>query len=134
MEKAKKIILFDGLCNVCNGFVQFVIKRDHKDVFQFTSLQSDVGQRLLKERKIDTTKIDSVVLIEPGVAFYIKSDAALEVGKSLKGYRTVSKIFQLIPSKIRDIVYDLIAKYRYEWFGKREACMVPSPEIRAKFL
>ncbi|KAA2217007.1 DUF393 domain-containing protein [Maribacter flavus] len=134
VEKAKKIILFDGLCNVCNGFVQFVIKRDHKDVFQFTSLQSDVGQRLLKERKIDTTKIDSVVLIEPGVAFYIKSDAALEVGKSLKGYRTVSKIFQLIPSKIRDIVYDLIAKYRYAWFGKREDCMVPSPEIRAKFL
>ena len=78
--------------------------------------------------------MDSVVLIDPGVAFYIKSDAALEVGKSLKGYRTLSKILYLIPSKIRDIVYDFIARNRYTWFGKKNECMIPTPEIKSKFL
>ncbi|WP_243641725.1 thiol-disulfide oxidoreductase DCC family protein [Maribacter algicola] len=134
MKATKKIILFDGVCNVCNSFVQFVIKRDHNDVFQFTSLQSDIGIRLLNERNIESQTMDSVVLIDPGVAFYIKSDAALEVGKSLKGYHTVSKILYLIPSKIRDIVYDLIARNRYTWFGKKNECMVPTPEIKSKFL
>ncbi|RRQ48429.1 DUF393 domain-containing protein [Maribacter algicola] len=134
VKATKKIILFDGVCNVCNSFVQFVIKRDHNDVFQFTSLQSDIGIRLLNERNIESQTMDSVVLIDPGVAFYIKSDAALEVGKSLKGYHTVSKILYLIPSKIRDIVYDLIARNRYTWFGKKNECMVPTPEIKSKFL
>ena len=134
MEENKKIILFDGVCNLCNGFIQFVIKRDATDVFRYASLQSEIGQQLSTERHIDTTKIDSVVLIEPGVAFFIKSDAALQIGRHLKGYRTISKLLNLIPSGLRNIVYDLIARYRYVWFGKKDACMIPTPELKAKFL
>lgn len=134
MKEPKKIILFDGVCNVCNGFVQFIIKRDKEDLFRFASLQSEIAQKLLSERKIDTQKIDSVVLIEPEVAYYLKSDAALEIGKELKGYRTLSTIFELIPRTLRNIVYDLIARNRYSWFGKKDECMVPSPEIKSKFL
>lgn len=134
VEEGKKIILFDGVCNLCNGFVQFVIKRDAKDVFRYAALQSEIGKQLISERNIDTEKIDSVVLIEPGVAYYIKSDAALQIGRNLKGYRTLSKILHLIPSGLRNIVYDLVARYRYAWFGKKDQCMIPTPELKAKFL
>lgn len=130
----KKIVLFDGVCNVCNGFVQFIIEKDRKNIFQFASLQSDIGKKLLLERNIDINLIDSVILIEPNVAYYIKSDAALEIGRNLKGYRTFSKILSLIPRSLRDIVYDFIARNRYAWFGKKEECMVPTPEIKSKFL
>ncbi len=134
MESDKKIILFDGVCNLCNGFIQFVIKRDIQDVFRYASLQSEIGQQLVSERGIDTKSIDSVVLIEPGIAYYIKSDAALQIGSQLKGYRTLSKFFNLIPSSLRNFVYDLIARYRYAWFGKKDQCMIPTSELRAKFL
>jgi predicted DCC family thiol-disulfide oxidoreductase YuxK len=134
VEESKKIILFDGVCNLCNGFVQFIIKRDRDDVFRYASLQSEVGQKLLSERHIDTSAIDSVVLIEPGVAYYVKSDAALQIGSHLNGYRSISRILYLIPSGLRNIVYDLIARYRYAWFGKKDACMIPTPELKAKFL
>ena len=134
VKEPKKIILFDGVCNVCNGFVQFVIKRDKEDLFRYASLQSEIAQKLLSERKIHTQRIDSVILIEPGVAYFIKSDAALEIGKGLKGYRTLSKILGLIPSSLRNIVYDLIARNRYSWFGKKDECMIPTPEIKSKFL
>ena len=134
MKDNKKIILFDGVCNLCNGFIQFIIKRDKQDTFRYASLQSEIGQQLLLERYIDTALIDSVVLIEPGVAYYIKSDAALQIGSYLKGYRSISRILYLIPRDLRNIVYDLIARYRYAWFGKKDVCMVPSPELKAKFL
>ena len=134
MNENKKIILFDGVCNLCNGFVQFVIKRDANDVFRYASLQSDIGQKLLSERNIDGTLIDSVVLIEPGVAYYIKSDAALQIGSHLKGFSGLSRVLHLIPSSLRNIVYDLIARYRYVWFGKKDACMIPTPELKAKFI
>lgn len=134
MALGKKIILFDGVCNLCNGFVQFVIKRDTNDSFRYASLQGDIGKQLISERNINTEKIDSVVLIEPGVAYYIKSDAALQVGRHLKGYRTISKLLNLIPSGLRNIIYDFIARYRYTWFGKKDTCMIPTPELKAKFL
>jgi len=134
VESGKKIILFDGVCNLCNGFVQFVIKRDKQDIFRYASLQSEVGQQLISERGIDTKNIDSVVLIEPGIAYYIKSDAALQIGTNLKGYSTISKLLNLIPRGLRNIIYDLIARYRYTWFGKKDQCMVPTPESKAKFL
>ena len=134
MELGKKIILFDGVCNVCNGFVQFVIKRDKEDLFRYASLQSEIGQKLLSERNIDTKKIDSVILIEPGVAYFIKSDAALQIGRYLKGYRTLSKLLNLIPKGLRNIIYDFIARYRYAWFGKKDECMIPTPAVKAKFL
>jgi predicted DCC family thiol-disulfide oxidoreductase YuxK len=134
VEENKNIILFDGVCNLCNGFIQFVIKRDTADTFRYASLQSEIGKKLLGERGIDSNSIDSVVLIEPGVAYYIKSDAALQIGSHLKGFRTISRILYLIPSGLRNIIYDLIARYRYAWFGKKDACMIPTPELQSKFL
>lgn len=134
INKLKYIILFDGVCNLCNGFVQFIIKRDTDDVFRYASLQSEIGQKLLSERNIDVALIDSVVLIEPGIAYYIKSDAALQIGSHLKGFSGLSRVLHLIPSSLRNIVYDLIARYRYAWFGKKDACMIPTPELKAKFL
>lgn len=127
-------MLFDGVCNLCNGAIQFIIKRDKKDKFRFAALQSEIGQKLVVERGIDTSKVDSIILIDPGVAYYTKSEAALEIGAELKGYRILSNILRLIPSSLSNIVYDLIARNRYKWYGKKETCMIPTPEFRAKFL
>ncbi|MFX0556902.1 thiol-disulfide oxidoreductase DCC family protein [Maribacter sp. CXY002] len=134
VEKGKKIVLFDGVCNLCDSSVQFIIKHDKDDVFRFATLQEKVGQKLILERGIDTSKVDSIILIDPGLAYYTKSDAALEIGAYLNGYSTISKILKLIPSALRNIVYDFIAKNRYRWYGKKESCMVPTPELMAKFL
>ena len=134
MSNNKKIILFDGVCNLCNGVVQFVIKRDKEDTFRFAALQSDIGEQLTREREIDTNKTDSIILIDPGLAYYTKSDAALEIGKGLKGYRTLSSILYIFPKGLRNLVYDFIARNRYKWYGKKDACMIPTPELQAKFL
>lgn len=134
MENQHKIVLFDGVCNLCNGAIQFMIKHDKKDVFRYAALQSDVGKKLVAERHIDTEKLDSIILIEPGIAYYDKSDAALEIGKHLEGYRTISSILSLIPMSLRNIVYDFIARNRYRWYGKKEECMIPTPALKAKFL
>lgn len=134
MEKEKKIILFDGVCNLCNGFVQFVIKHDTNDIFRFASLQSEIGQQLISKRNIDTSKIDSVILIAPGTAYYVKSDAVLQIGRHIRGYRTISKILNLIPRGLRNIVYDFTASNRYKWYGKKDQCMIPTPELKGKFL
>ena len=133
-ENEHKIVLFDGICNLCNSSVQFIIKRDTEDIFRFASLQGEVGQKLISERAIDISKVDSIILIEPTVAYYTKSDAALKIGQHLKGYRTISTVLNLIPSALRNIVYDFVARNRYKWYGKRDECMVPTPELRAKFL
>jgi len=130
----KKIILFDGVCNLCNSSVQFAIKRDENDVFRYAAIQSETGERLLTERNIDTNKIDSIILIEPNIAYYTKSTAALEIGKDLKGLRTISSILLWLPESFRNIVYDFIAANRYKWYGKKEACMVPTKELKSKFL
>ena len=134
MEEGKKIILFDGVCNLCNSRIQFVIKHDQDDIFRYAPLQSEIGKKLTSERGIDTQTTDSIILIEPGLAYYIKSDAILEIGRYLKGYRTLSKVLKWFPSTIRDIVYDVVARNRYRWYGKKEACMIPTPELKAKFL
>lgn len=134
METEKKIVLFDGVCNLCNSAIQRIIKRDEKDLFRFAALQSDVGKKLTSERNIDTSKVDSIILIEPGIAYYVKSAAALKIGRHLKGYRTISSVLYLIPSGLRNIVYDFIARNRYSWYGKKDQCMIPTPELNAKFL
>ncbi|EAR01436.1 thiol-disulfide oxidoreductase DCC family protein [Maribacter sp. HTCC2170] len=134
MDPKKKIVLFDGVCNLCNRSIQYIIKRDKKDVFRFATLQGDVGQRLVQERNIDISKVDSIILIEPGVAYYTKSTAALKIGKSFGGVWKLAIVLNLIPSKLRDIVYDWVARDRYSWYGKKDACMVPTPELKAKFL
>jgi len=134
MEEGKKVILFDGVCNLCNSSVQFVIKRDRKDMFRYTALQSEVGQKMIGERGIDTSQVDSILLIEPGVAYYTKSDAALKIGQSFGGGYVLLAIFTWIPKSIRDAIYDFVARNRYKWFGKQESCMIPTPELKAKFL
>tara|TARA_R110001592_G_scaffold151383_5_gene377837 strand:+ start:1457 stop:1861 length:405 start_codon:yes stop_codon:yes gene_type:complete len=134
VESNKKIILFDGVCNLCNNTVQFVIKRDVNDIFRFTPLQSDTAKKLLHERNIDIDDIDSIILIEPNVAYYTKSTAALEIGKELKGYDGVSVILLWLPESFRNIVYDYVAKNRYKWYGKKESCMIPTQELKNKFI
>ncbi len=134
VEKSKKIILFDGVCNLCNNSVQFVIKRDVNDVFQFAALQSETGKKLLTERNIDTQEVDSIILIEPNIAYYTKSTAALEIGKHLKGLKAISSILLWLPESLRNIVYDFIARNRYKWYGKKDNCMIPSEELKSKFI
>ncbi len=134
MEDDKKIILFDGICNLCNGSIRYIIKRDKKDEFRFATLQGEVGHQLIQERNIDTSMIDSIILIEPGVAYYTKSTAALKIGHSFGGFWRIANVLNLIPRQLRDIVYDWVARNRYRWYGKKEKCMVPTPELRAKFL
>jgi len=134
LPKDKKIILFDGVCNLCDSMVQFVIDHDKNDVFRFVSLQSDLGQQILKHIGIDSKHIDSIILYEPGVAYYYKSTAALEIAKSLGGVFHFGTIFRIIPSGIRNLLYDYIARNRYKWYGKKEHCLLPTSEIKAKFL
>ncbi|WP_299433184.1 thiol-disulfide oxidoreductase DCC family protein [uncultured Maribacter sp.] len=130
----KKIILFDGVCNLCNGAIQFIIKRDTQNVFLFTPLQSETGKKLLEERRIDPKNMDSIILIEPNVAYYVKSDAALEIVKYLNTPWRFISIFKALPMGFRNFVYDFIAKNRYRWFGKEDHCMIPTPELKTKFL
>ena len=133
MTTDKKIILFDGVCNLCSGSVNFVIKRDHKDVFRFAPLQEGVGLELMATYKIDPAKTDSIVLIENGKA-YVKSTAALRAARYLPGLWPLLYGFMIVPRFIRNWVYDFIARNRYKWYGKQESCMMPTPELRAKFL
>lgn len=130
----KKIILFDGVCNLCNSSVQYVIQRDKKDEFRFVALQSELGQKIIKHIGIANTNIDSIILYLPGIAYYYKSSAVIEIAKSLQGFFNYGMLFRLLPNALRDVVYDYIARNRYKWYGKKESCMIPTPELKAKFL
>jgi predicted DCC family thiol-disulfide oxidoreductase YuxK len=127
------IILFDGVCNFCNASVNFVTDRDYKDNFRFAALQSDAGLELQKKFGFDTNNLSTFILIE-GDKYFTKTTAALRVAKKLKGFWKLSYVFIIIPPFIRNIAYNIIAKYRYKWFGKKETCRIPTPEERAKFL
>jgi len=130
----KKIILFDGVCNLCSSAVQFIIKHDKKDVFRFVALQSEKGQEILAYIGIDSKSIDSIVLYEPGIAYYYKSEAALQIAKNLDGFWHFGIVFKIIPKEVRNHIYDYIAKNRYKWYGKKESCMIPTAELKSKFL
>ncbi len=126
------VILFDGVCNYCNSMVNFVIKQDKQKLIKFSALQSNSGQDLLN--KLDVPRdIDSFVFIENGKA-YLQSTAALKVLQHLSWYWQWTQALWIIPKFIRDGVYNFIAKRRYKWFGKKESCMVPSQEVRSRFL
>jgi|TARA_B110000240_G_scaffold41553_1_gene46480 predicted DCC family thiol-disulfide oxidoreductase YuxK len=127
------IILFDGVCNLCNGAVNFVIKRDPGNVFKFAPLQEKQGALLLKTHAIDIQKLDSIVLIENGNV-YTKSSAALRIARKMSNLWPLFFVLLIIPSFIRDGVYDFIAKNRYKWFGKKEQCMIPTLGLKEKFL
>jgi predicted DCC family thiol-disulfide oxidoreductase YuxK len=134
LPKNKKIILFDGVCNLCDNAVQYIIKNDKNDIFRFVPLQSDLGKEILSYLKVDTSKMDSIILYEPGVAYYYKSDAALEIVKDLNAFLKWLIVFKIIPSGLRNPIYDYVARNRYKWYGKKTACMIPTPESKAKFL
>lgn len=133
MSQPHPIILFDGVCNLCNASVNFVIDRDPDARFRFGALQSDAGRALLSRHAMDDRWLDSIVLVEEeGV--YTASDAALRIAVHLKGAWGLMRIFRIVPRPIRDAVYNWIARNRYHWFGKEDACRLPTPELRARFI
>lgn len=127
------IILFDGVCNLCNNSVQQIIKRDPKGKFLFASLQSEVGQTLLKKFNRPTTDLATIVLVE-GNRHYIKSTAALRIARHLKGLWPLLYGFIIIPGFIRHGLYNYVAKNRYHWYGKQDQCMMPNPKLKARFI
>ena len=134
LPEGKMLILFDGVCHFCNDSVRFIMKRDKNKLFYFASLQSELGTKMTKERGIDTDKIDSIILIDPGNAYYIKSTAALEIASHLSGAWSLLSIFKYLPENFRNWFYDFVARNRYDWFGKMETCPMPKPEERSRFL
>lgn len=135
IPKDKQLILFDGVCNLCNSSILYVIKRDKKNKFLFAPLQSDVGMVLIDKFNIDTDKMDSILLYHPiSNSISSKSSAALHIAKHLGFPSNVLTVFFIIPTFIRNWVYNYIAKNRYKWFGKKESCMIPTSELKAKFL
>lgn len=128
-----EIVLFDGVCNLCNAAVNFIIDRDPQNRFRFAALQSDTGRELLNRYPLASGPVDSVVLIRSNRP-YVKSDAALEIARHLGGAWPALAVFKIFPRFFRDWVYDLIAKNRYRLFGKQDACRIPTPELKARFL
>lgn len=127
------IILFDGVCNFCNSSINFVIERDPNKKFKFAPLQSNAGEKIQKQFNIDSTKLDSVLLIKNGKVLS-KSTAALYIAKELKGLWPLLFAFIIVPPFLRNAVYNYIAKNRYKWFGKQDSCMMPTPDVRSRFL
>ncbi|MBZ5752659.1 MULTISPECIES: thiol-disulfide oxidoreductase DCC family protein [Metabacillus] len=129
----RPILLFDGICNFCDQSVQFVIRHDKLNTFKFAALQSNVGQELLKKYNLPTENFDSFVFISNDRC-YQKSTAALHVCRGLGGIWRILYLLIVIPRPLRDRFYNLVAKNRYKWFGKKDQCMIPSPEVRKRFL
>jgi len=128
-----KLILFDGVCNFCSFWVNFVIKRDKNDIFRFAALQSETGMQYLKLFGLNITDPDTFVLIE-GKEYFIKSTAALKVAWELKSWLKISYPLIFLPISFRDFLYDLIAKNRYKIFGKKDVCRIPTAEEKKKFI
>ncbi|MCU0356349.1 MAG: thiol-disulfide oxidoreductase DCC family protein [Cyclobacteriaceae bacterium] len=131
-SKQHPVVLFDGVCNLCQGSVQFIIRRDPRAYFRFASLQSAYGSQLLREAGLDDRAMESIVLVtDHGI--YQRSTAALEIARHLSGLWPVLYLFKIIPQGLRDVVYDWIARNRYRWFGKTEACWIPTPDLQSRF-
>ncbi|WP_347175301.1 thiol-disulfide oxidoreductase DCC family protein [Polaribacter uvawellassae] len=132
--KNKQLVLFDGVCNFCNASVLKIIKKDTQNLFLFASLQSEIGKQITNHFKIDTKKTDSIILVTSKDNYYSKSSAALKIAKHFGRFWMLFQIFWILPKAFRDFFYDYIAKNRYKWFGKKESCMIPTPELKSKFL
>lgn len=132
--KYKKLVLFDGVCNLCDASVQYIIKHDKDDVFRFTALQSELGEQIIKQFDIDRSKTDSILLYSEEKGISYKSTAALKIASKLGFPINLMSIFLIVPPFIRNWVYDYIAKNRYKWYGKKDDCMIPTPELKSKFL
>ena len=129
----RPIIFFDGVCNLCNGAVQFIIKRDPDANFTFSSLQSSKAHEVLNNYDVNSANLESILLVEDG-RIYKKSDAILRIGSRLGSPWSFGVIFKVIPKSLRDMVYDWVARNRYAWFGKKDECMLPTAELSARFL
>lgn len=127
------LILFDGVCNLCSSWVQFVIKRDPTGMFRFASLQSGIGQDFLKSAHYPSGEFTSIILVK-GPDYYLKSGAVLRIMQKLKFPWSMMVVFLLVPPFLRNFVYDIVAKNRYRWFGKQDECMVPTPDLKSRFL
>ncbi len=127
------IVFFDGVCNFCNGTVNFVIDRDPKGIFRFASLQSEFAKQKLTPYDIDTSNLYSIILLKNDKVFH-KSNAALEIARGMGGLWPLLYIFKIIPAFLRNLIYDFIARNRYKWFGKLDACRIPTPDIKERFL
>lgn len=133
LNATKPVILFDGVCNFCNSIVNFIIKQDRNKIFKFAALQSDAGQKLLQQYKLPTKDFDSFILIDDGKV-YKSSTAGLKLYNKLPWYWKWSQIFWIVPKFIRDAIYNVIANNRYKWFGKKENCMLPTAQLKDRFL
>ena len=133
MVSSSPIILFDGICNLCNRSVQFIIKHDKEKVYRFAAFQSKAGQKLLQQYNLPLKQYSSFLLIENNKA-YSQSTAALKVAKNLSGPVKLAVVFNIVQSGIRNIVYNFVARNRYQWFGKKRSCMVPTQDLKARFL
>lgn len=127
------VVLFDGVCNLCNGVVNWLLDHDRHERLRFASLQSEAGQQLLRERGEDPSRLDSVILVTRD-RVYDKSGAVLRLGRALGGFWSVGVVALVVPAFLRNVVYDLVAARRYAWFGKRDACRMPTPELQRRFL
>ena len=132
-NESNGIILFDGVCNLCNSSINFVIDRDKDAYFRYAPLQSETGQRFLKEHDKSLEDFDSIILVE-GDNYYTKSTAALRIARRLSGLWPVLNVFIIIPAVVRNYFYDIIASNRYKWFGKSDTCRIPTPELKKLFL
>ena len=131
--KTESIILFDGVCNLCNSSVQFIIKRDSTCKFKFASLQSPLGKYYLDQFNLPSDNLESVILFKNGI-LYQKSNAAFEIVKNLDGLWPALYVFKIVPRILRDWMYTIIGNNRYAWFGKKNACMIPTPELKSRFI
>jgi predicted DCC family thiol-disulfide oxidoreductase YuxK len=127
------VILFDGICNYCNGMVNFIIRQDKNAVFKFAALQSEAGQALLEKYNLPKHDFESIILIDNGKAFS-NSTAGLRLYNKLPWYWKWTQVFWIIPRFLRDAAYNLVARNRYKLFGKKDACMIPGPSVRSRFL
>jgi predicted DCC family thiol-disulfide oxidoreductase YuxK len=130
---ASNVVVFDGVCNLCNGAVSFILSHERDHLIQFAAAQSASGRELLLRHGLDPSDITSFVFIKGDVA-YVRSDAAIEVALHLRLPWRVFCVLRVLPRRLRDSIYHLVAQNRYRWFGKRERCTVPTPEVRSRFL
>lgn len=134
LPENKQLIIFDGVCNLCNNSVQYVIKQDKKDVFMFASLQSNVAKYIVDKFDVDTSKTDSILLYSNERGIKSKSTAVLHIAKHLGFPSNLSTVFLIVPPFVRNWVYDYVANNRYKWYGKKNECMIPSSEQKSKFI
>jgi predicted DCC family thiol-disulfide oxidoreductase YuxK len=132
-EVQNPVILFDGVCNLCSGSVRFIINRDPSGIFKFAPLQSEAGKNLISKFDLSNNKFDSIILIENS-NYYLRSTAALKIVQRLGAIWPLLSLLRLVPRPVRDYIYDIVARNRYKWYGKRVECMIPGADIKSRFL